>query len=159
MENTNIYSEKIEELLNELQYYSDILIKINKSREDNAKELQKIFKKNKNAEEVKDFAFDSFFLSSFQNLDLQIIRAKFVSYVELYLFDEDAEPLSEKVMQAYDYLKTRLPKRMFLAKDGDLVEVEAGSIDKKKEMFDKQNLFNMVENQVKQVMENVGKTR
>ena len=159
MAEQSIHVVKINELLDELQYYSDILVKKNKGREEKAQEVQKIFKKNKNADEIKDFAFDSFFMSSFQNLDLQIIRAKFVNYVELYLFDEEAEPLSTRVMEAYNFLKTKLPKRMFLAKDGELVEVDAGSMDAKREMYDKQNLYKMVETQVKQVMENVSKSR
>ena len=159
MENSKVHIEKIDELLDELQYYSDILVKLNQNREEKAKKLQKVFKKNKNADEIKDFAFDSFFMSSFQNLDLQIIRAKFVSYVELYLFDEKVEPLSERVKEAYDFLKTKLPKRMFLAKDGKLVEIDSGSMDSKRKMYDSQNLFSMVERQVKQVMKNVSKSR
>ena len=159
MEEKNVYISKIEELLEELQYYSEILLKKNQDRESKAREIQKVFKKNKNADEVKEFAFDSFFMSSFQNLDLQIIRAKFVNYVELYLFQEEAEALPAKVMEAYNFLKTKLPKRMFLAKDGELVEVEAGSMAAKRDMYNKQNLFAMVEQQLKEVMKNVEKDR
>lgn len=159
MDSNNVYAIKIQELLDELEYYSNIVVKLNNSREDKAKELQEVFKKNKNAQEVKDFAFDSFFVSSFQNLDLQIIRAKFVNYVELYLFNEEAEPLPQKVMDGYNYLKTKLPKRHFVARDGELLEVISGSMEEKKKSFEDKNLFELVERQVKEAMENVRENR
>jgi hypothetical protein len=159
MENKSRYIEKIEELLDELEYYSKIVLEKNKARETSAVKLQDIFKKNNNADEVKDFAFDALFMSSFQNLDLQVIKAKFVNYVELYKADEEHVPVTTRVQEAYSYLKTKLPKRMFLAKDGELVEIEEGSVAKKKEMFESQNLYSIVEEKITEIMKNVNKGR
>lgn len=158
MANTKIFREKILEIFDELKYYQELVTKKNKSREEQVNSIKEVFAKNRDADEVKNFAFNNFFMASFQNLDLQIIQTKFVSYVELYLFDTESEELPEELINAYGFIKSRLPKRMFLAKDGELVELVEGSIEAKRQKFEEENLFKIVEDQLNAAL-NVGKDR
>lgn len=152
MSESNALKSKILQTFEELKEYTDVVGKINQSRDEKIGKIREIFEKNKDADEIRDFAFDAFFLSSYQNLDLQIIKAQFTSYVDLYLTEYEESSLPEEIVASFKYLKNKLPQRMFVVKGGELEEIEAGSVEAKKQKFQEENLFKIVEQQLKAIM-------
>ena len=157
-ETNNVYKDRIIDMFTEMKTYGELLMKKNEVRNQQIPELRKTFEKNKDAEEIKQFAFDGYFLAGYENLDLQIMQAKFVNSMEFYLIDGSQEDFSKEINDAFDYIKRTVPKRMFFVKDGELVEAVAGSVEAKKQQFVEKNLYERVENDVKALLD-VGKDK
>ena len=157
-ETNNVYKDRIIDMFTEMKKYGELLMEKNKVRDAQIPELRKTFETNQDADEIKQFAFDGYFLAGYENLDLQIMQAQFVNSMQFYLLDGSQEDFSKEINDAFDYIKRTVPQRMFVVEDGKLVEAVAGSVEAKKKHFEEKNLYQRVENDVKALL-NVGKDK
>lgn len=90
---------------------------------------------------------ESFYLTSYVDLmafsqDLQILFFKFGNYADLYK-ETFLEDIPEEMRELYKVYKAVI-KTTFVMKDGNLVEIEDGALDKKRQDFLKGDFYQKI---------------
>lgn len=130
---STVFKETIELLYKDFKEIDEI-VKLKNSLVQNSRKNLKELLDGKTPEEAEDALTYIYVDSILYNSNLQTVFVRLMHYIELFK-TVTQDSLNEEIEQFYKDMKQWMPKSIFKAVGGELVEVETGMLDKSRKAF------------------------